>query len=127
MGMLVKQFLSDSTPVGEWEIVVSTDAQIYRYDSNIVISDIHSTNMISVSLGYLLQVVGVLDPGFTRWRGMVLQSFVVAWLDLAKEEAERGSISKTEFKARNVTIPRALWFIIPNILVAQRYFFLILI
>ena len=51
----------------------------------------------------LFQVVGILDPGFTRWRGMVLQSFVVAWLDLAKEDAEHGRIPKTEFKARDIT------------------------
>ena len=38
---------------------------------------------------------------------MVLQSFVVAWLDLAKEDAEHGRISKTEFKARNITTSRS--------------------
>ena len=54
-----------------------------------------------------MQVVGALDPGYTRWRGMVLQSFVVAWLDLAKEDAEHGRISKTEFKARVASAMKA--------------------
>jgi hypothetical protein len=43
--------------------------------------------------------VSVLDPGLTRWRGMVLQSFVVAWLDLAKDEFKSGAIGKDQFKA----------------------------
>ncbi len=41
-----------------------------------------------------------MDPGPTRWRGMVLQAFVVAFMDLSKEEAQAGSLSKATFKAR---------------------------
>ena len=34
---------------------------------------------------------------------MELQSFVMAWLNLAKEDAKYGRLSKTEFKSRVVS------------------------
>lgn len=49
---------------------------------------------------HLLEVVGQVDRGATKWRGMVLQDVVISSMELAKRDVQNGSISKEAFKAR---------------------------
>lgn len=46
------------------------------------------------------KVLGVLDEGPTRWRGMVLQELVTPWMDLAKEHKSNGILSGFQFKRK---------------------------
>ncbi|XP_059082422.1 uncharacterized protein LOC131879957 [Tigriopus californicus] len=49
---------------------------------------------------HLLEVVGQVDRGKTKWRGMVLQDVVISTMELAKRDVQNGSISKEVFKAK---------------------------
>lgn len=45
-------------------------------------------------------MLGVIDEGPTRWRGMVLQELVTPWMDLAKEHKAAGILSSFQFKRK---------------------------
>jgi hypothetical protein len=46
------------------------------------------------------KVFSRLDPGSTRWRGMLMQKLVPPWMEIAKQDRESGSISVESFKQR---------------------------
>ena len=49
---------------------------------------------------FLSQVLGIIDEGPTRWRGIVLQALVTPWMELAKHDKNIGSISGFQFKRK---------------------------
>jgi len=46
------------------------------------------------------KVFAKLDPGSTRWRGMLMQKLVPPWMEISKQDREAGSISVDVFKQR---------------------------
>ena len=47
-------------------------------------------------------MLGTVDEGPTRWRGMVLQEIVTPWMDLAKHDKAFNNISSYQFKRKVV-------------------------
>ena len=48
----------------------------------------------------ILQILGKIDDGPTRWRGMVLQEMVSPWMDLAKHQKATKVLNDYQFKKK---------------------------
>lgn len=58
--------------------------------------------MVQIGI-HLLEILDKIDPGPTRWRGMIMQELVTPWMDVSKDDKKNGIIDGAQFKNRVVT------------------------